>query len=71
MVDRRKSLHGQVMANARLRHPAILTTEVPYWSAIEQMSVRRAPLPFIAPRSAAALVFAALWQEVCSRLPAR
>jgi len=44
MVDRRKSLHG----NDRQRPRAVsrmLTTEVPYWSDIERMSLRRAPLP--------------------------
>ena len=68
MVDRRKSLHGQVMANARLHHPMILTTEIPYWSDIERMTVRRAPLPAIAPQSAAAQVYVELWAEIADRL---
>ena len=69
MVDRRKSLHEEVIAAARARFPGILATEVPYWSEIERMAVRRAPLPASAPRSAAALLYAALWAEVESRLP--
>jgi hypothetical protein len=41
---------------------------VPYWSEIERMTVRRAPLPAIAPRSAAAQVYVALWNEIDERL---
>jgi hypothetical protein len=42
----------------------MLKTEVPYWSEIERMTVRRAPLPTYAPRNAAADVYTALWSEV-------
>jgi len=41
---------------------------VPYWSEIERMSVRRAPLPASAPRSPAALIYMRLWAEVRERL---
>ena len=68
MVDHRKSLHAQVISNARLRHPTILATEVPYWSDIERMTVRRAPLPAFASRSAAAQVCIALWAEISGRV---
>lgn len=68
MVDRRKSLHAEIVVAARTRFPEILATEVPYWSDIERMTVRRAPLPAFAPRSAAAQVYAALWAEICPRL---
>jgi cellulose biosynthesis protein BcsQ len=68
MVDRRKSLHEQVMASARTRHPMILTTEVPYWSDIERMTVRRAPLPALAPHSPAARVYVSLWNEISTQL---
>ncbi len=68
MVDRRRSLHGELIAAARAQFPMILATEVPYWSQIERMSVLRAPLPACAPRSPAALVFAALWTEIAERL---
>ena len=44
MVDRRRSLHLELMASARAEFPAILATEVPYRSEIERMTVRRAPL---------------------------
>jgi chromosome partitioning protein len=64
MVDRRKSLHHDIIATTREQFPMLLATEVPYSSEIERMSVRRAPLPAFAPRSAAAQVYAALWTEL-------
>ncbi|MBV9315970.1 MAG: AAA family ATPase [Gammaproteobacteria bacterium] len=69
LVDRRRSLHEQTIAAARARFPQLLTTEVPYWSEIERMSVRRAPLPASAPSSPAALLYARLWAEVSGEEP--
>jgi len=68
MVDRRRGLHQELIASARAQFPMLLTTEVPYRSEIERMSVRRAPLPACAPRSEAALVYAALWAEIRERM---
>jgi cellulose biosynthesis protein BcsQ len=68
MVDRRKSLHQDVIASTREEFPEVLATEVPYWSEIERMSLRRAPLPAYAPRSAAAQIYSALWNEIEKRL---
>jgi cellulose biosynthesis protein BcsQ len=68
MVDRRKSLHHDVMAATREQFPIMLATEVPYWSEIERMSLRRAPLPAFAPNGAAARIYAALWAEVTARM---
>jgi cellulose biosynthesis protein BcsQ len=64
MVDRRKSLHHEVIASTRAKFPALLATELPYSSEIERMTQRRAPLPAFSPRSAAGRVYAALWAEV-------
>jgi cellulose biosynthesis protein BcsQ len=66
MVDRRKSLHDAAISNARTRHPELLATEIPYWSDIERMTVRRAPLPAFAPASPAARLYAQLWEEVAA-----
>jgi cellulose biosynthesis protein BcsQ len=68
MVDRRRALHQELIASARAQFPMILATEVPYWSEIERMSVRRAPLPACAPRSDAASIYVALWEEVGRRM---
>jgi chromosome partitioning protein len=70
MVDRRRSLHQELIAQARAQFPMILTTEVPYWSEIERMSVRRAPLPACAPKSDAALIYRTLWAEIRQRMHA-
>jgi chromosome partitioning protein len=68
MVDRRRSLHRELIAEGRAQFSALLATEIPYWSEIERMSVRRAPLPVSAPHSGAAVIYAALWAEIRERL---
>ena len=68
LVDRRRSLHAELIAEARAQFPQILATEVPDWSDIERMSVRRVPVPASAPHSAAALLYTQLWYEVSARL---
>jgi len=68
MVDRRKSLHREFADSTRKQFSTILATEVPYWSEIERMSVRRAPLPAYAPKSEAAQAYSALWAEVGQRM---
>jgi chromosome partitioning protein len=68
MVDRRKSLHHEVIASVRAEYPGLLATEVPYSSEIERMTQRRAPLPAFSPRSPVGLIYAALWSEVDARL---
>lgn len=68
MVDRRKSLHHEVIAKTREQFPTLLATEVPYSSEIERMTLRRAPIPAFAPRSAASQIYAALWAELSVQL---
>jgi chromosome partitioning protein len=53
MVDRRKSLHHEVIEGCAPRFAELLDTEVPYWSGIERMTLLRAPLPSYAPHSPA------------------
>ena len=69
MVDRRKSLHHQLIEATRQQFPAMLATEVPYSSEIERMTERRAPLPAFSPGSPVGLVYAALWAEVEASVP--
>lgn len=71
MVDRRKSLHREMIQIAREQFPELLQTEIPYWSDIERMSQRRAPLPAYAPSSAGGQVYRALWDEVQARMDAQ
>jgi chromosome partitioning protein len=68
MGDRRKSLHHEVIAALRSRFKELLATEVPYWSDIERMTLRRAPLPSYAPHSPAGEICAELWSEIEMRL---
>jgi cellulose biosynthesis protein BcsQ len=64
MVDRRKTLHRQLI---EARHDdRLLRATIPYASDVERMAERRAPLGEFAPRSAAAGAYAALWEEVTS-----
>jgi chromosome partitioning protein len=67
MVDRRRALHQELIGSARAEFPQMLATEVPNWSAIERMSVRRAPLVATAPRGPAALIYQQLWREIRAR----
>ncbi len=64
MVDRRRSLQRTAMATIRESFPTMLGTEIPYLSDIERVSVRRAPLGAYAPKTAGALAYQALWQEI-------
>jgi chromosome partitioning protein len=68
MVDRRKSLHLDVIASTREQFPELLATEVPYSSEIERMSLRRAPIPAYSPRGAVGQVYSALWREIEMRM---
>ena len=68
MVDRRRSLHKDTVAELRARFPAILQTEVPYGSDFERMAARRAPIESYAPASAAAETYRSLWREIDERL---
>jgi chromosome partitioning protein len=70
MVDRRKSLHQELIESTRAEFPMLLTTEVPYSSEIERMSLRRAPLCSYAPGSMPGQVYSALWAEADSRMAA-
>jgi len=71
MVDRRKSLHIQIIESTREQYPQLLTTEVPYSSEIERMSLRRAPIAAYSPRSMAGRIYPALWAEIEARMQGR
>lgn len=68
MVDRRKSLHREILATALEDDGKMLRTAIPYASQIEQMSVRRAPLDRFAGWSPAARAYRELWAEIRERL---
>ena len=68
MVDRRRTLHKETVAELRGRFPSILATEVPYGSEFERLAARRAPVESYAPASSAAQIYRALWREIDERL---
>jgi chromosome partitioning protein len=69
MVDRRKHLHREVMAQLRDEQPgALLETAIPMAADVERMGSHRRPIADFAPRSAAARAYAQLWDEIRARL---
>lgn len=68
LVDRRRKLHTEVMEDFRRHWPAQLSSAIPGASVVERMGIERAPLLQFAPRSAAALAYRALWEEIERRL---
>jgi cellulose biosynthesis protein BcsQ len=64
MVDRRRSLHRDIVATLPKQNRQLSATVVPIASNVEQMAVRRAPVTDFAPRSASAAAFVELWSEV-------
>jgi len=68
LVDRRKTLHRDVMATLPSRKRPFCTTVVPYCTEIERMGIHRAPVGDFAPASTGGRAVAALWAEVRDRL---
>jgi len=71
MVDVRKTLHRRACEWSAGHPEVFLSGQVPYASVVEQMSVRRMPLPVFAERDAATNAFAGIWSEIETRLHRR
>jgi cellulose biosynthesis protein BcsQ len=70
MVDRRKRLHRDLVEQLPVQRDNIASTAIPALSLIEQMAVRRAPVPHFAPRSLASRCYEQLFSEAFDgRLP--
>jgi cellulose biosynthesis protein BcsQ len=67
MIDRRKRLHLQIADDLPAGRADVAATTIPALSAIERMSVQRAPVTATAPRSLAARRYRELWQEAKAR----
>jgi cellulose biosynthesis protein BcsQ len=67
MVDRRKRLHREIVARLPADRADIAAAVIPAMTVVEQMAVRRAPVPVFAPRSAAAAHYRELWDEARGR----
>jgi len=68
MVDRRKRLHREIVERLPTERSDIAAAAIPALSAVEQMTVHRAPLPAFAPRSPAADQYERLWAELRQRM---
>jgi len=64
MVERRKRLHRDLIAQVQKQRREVLQAEIPYSSILEQMGVYRQPVVQHAPESLAALSFRRLWNEL-------
>ena len=67
MVDRRKKLHREITEKLAVERDDVTGTVIPSLSVIESMSVWRSPVAVIAPGSAAAKSYRALWTELRAR----
>lgn len=70
MVDRRKRLHKELVAELSAARVGVLTSVIPAASAVEQMGPHQAPVATFAPRTAPARAYAAMWSEITGRLDA-
>jgi cellulose biosynthesis protein BcsQ len=68
MVDRRKRLHRDLVASLSEQWPTFCSAAISASSIVERMSVERAPVAVVAPRSQAALAYRALWEETAGAL---
>ncbi|MCB1764074.1 MAG: ParA family protein, partial [Gammaproteobacteria bacterium] len=68
MVDNRKKMHLEAIAEMPRHHPELLTTQIPYASDVEKMGLNREPLHAFAPHCTAAIAYQTLWGEVKQRI---
>ena len=57
-----------VIASSREQFPELLSTEIPYSSEIERMSLRREPLSAYSPRGVVGQIYSLLWKEIGTRM---
>ena len=71
MVDGRKKLHREVMAQLPIDHPEVSPVAIPAATEVELMGVERCAVVDSAPRSRAAQAYRDLWTEIRTRLDIR
>jgi cellulose biosynthesis protein BcsQ len=64
MVDRRRSLHREIVGSLPAERRGVSLTAIPSSTTVEQMAVRRSPVVEFAPRSPSAVAYRQLWDEV-------
>ncbi|MDQ6822397.1 MAG: ParA family protein [Actinomycetota bacterium] len=68
MVDARKKLHREIMAQLRAERPNVLSATIPNSAEIERMGIKRDVVAAWAPDGRAAMAYRALWRDVRDRL---
>ena len=68
MVDGRKKLHQELIAEVSKTHPEIVGATIPAAIDVERMGVHRAPVTAFAPKSRAANAYRALWSDISDRI---
>ena len=68
MVDRRKTMHRDIVDSFPESHAEALPVSVPYSSVVERMGSERAPLAAFAPKSPPAAAYEMLWAEIARRI---
>ncbi len=64
MVEKRKSLHREVIEDMSSGVLNMLSTEIPYRSDIEKMGIHREPVGAYGPSSESAKAYSDLWDEI-------
>lgn len=64
MVDRRKSLHKELLETLPRQYPGFLEQSIPYLSEVERMGLHRSPIGYFASNSKAHQAYRELWREV-------
>ena len=68
MLDRRKRLHREIADELPATRKDVAAAAIPALSAIERMSLQRAPITAAAPRSRAASYYRDLWTEAMNSI---
>ena len=63
MVDRRRTLHRELVASLPDELPGVSGVAIPSARIVEQMGLRRAPVVITAPRHPAAVAYRELWER--------
>ena len=67
MVEKRKKLHREIMAQYLAQDSGFLQSTIPFLSQIERMGVKREPVVYSDPHSEAAESYRRLWAEIRER----
>ncbi len=68
MVDRRRSLHRNILENPPASLKRLLKTEIPYSSMVERMGEFGKPLPAFAKNDPVTQAYRKLWEEIESKV---